>query len=96
VTPATTILGSAPAAPPPAAPHARGAVKAEHAFGGSLLDLPSKVTAAASPKAVAAAIASVARSYADDHPAQFALAILITLLCVLLLVRELRRDLRVR
>ena len=47
-------------------------------------------------KAVAAAISSAARSYADDDPAQFALAVLVTLLCALLLVRALRRDLRLR
>ena len=33
------------------------------------------------------------RSYAEDHPFQFALAVLVTLLCALLLVRELRRGL---
>ena len=48
---------------------------------------------ALSPKAVAASTTEAARSYADDHPVQFALAVLVTLLCALLLVRELRRDL---
>ena len=43
------------------------------------------------PGAAAAAGAEAARSYADDHPFQFALAVLVTLLCALLLVRELRR-----
>ena len=32
-----------------------------------------------------------ARSYAGEHPIQFALAVLLTLLCGVLLVRELRR-----
>ena len=44
------------------------------------------------PMAGAEAAVRAGRSYADDHPARFALAILVTLLCALLLVRELRRD----
>ena len=44
------------------------------------------------PMAGAESAARAARSYADDHPFQFALAVLVTLLCALLLVRELRRD----
>jgi hypothetical protein len=32
------------------------------------------------------------RSYAEEHPFQFALAMLVTLLCALLLARELRRG----
>ena len=48
--------------------------------------------AAAIPKA-AAALTEPARSYADDHPLLFALAVLATALCAVLLVRELRRGL---
>ena len=48
--------------------------------------------AAAIPKA-AVALTEPARSYADDHPLLFALAVLATALCAVLLVRELRRAL---
>jgi hypothetical protein len=85
-----TVAVSAPVAPP-AAPQDRGAVKGSHASGGSLLDLPSKVTAVL-PNAVAEATTSAARNYADEHPTQFALAVLVTLLCALLLVRAVRRE----
>jgi hypothetical protein len=45
---------------------------------------------AAAPRTVAN-VTSEARSYADDHPIAFALAVLVTLLAAALLVRELRR-----
>ena len=47
---------------------------------------------AAIPKA-AAALTEPARSYADDHPILFALAVLVTAFCAVLLVRELRKAL---
>jgi hypothetical protein len=45
---------------------------------------------AAAPRTVAN-VTSEARSYADDHPLAFGLAVLVTLLAAALLVRELRR-----
>ena len=44
------------------------------------------------PVAGAEAAVRAGRSYAEEHPFQFALAMLVTLLCALLLVRELRRG----
>ena len=92
---ATRVSGSlpAPAAPTAAAP--RQEVKAVQESGGGSVD----VVAGSAPKLrnvapVAGAEAAVraGRSYAEEHPFQFALAMLVTLLCALLLVRELRRD----
>ena len=89
---ATRVSGSLPA-PTAAAP--RQEVKAVQESGGGSVD----VVAGSAPKLrnvapVAGAEAAVraGRSYAEEHPFQFALAMLVTLLCALLLVRELRRD----
>jgi hypothetical protein len=83
----------APAAPAPAAP--RQEVKAVQASGGGNVE----VVAESAPRLrnvapVAGAVAAVraGRSYAAEHPFQFALAVLVSLLCALLLVRELRRG----
>ena len=89
---ATRVSGSLPA-PTAAAP--RQEVKAVQESGGGSVD----VVAGSAPKLrnvapVAGAEAAVraGRSYAEEHPFQFALAMLVTLLCALLLVREIRRS----
>ena len=89
---ATRVSGSLPA-PTAAAP--RQEVKAVQESGGGSVD----VVAGSAPKlrnvapvAGAAAAVRAGRSYAEEHPFQFALAMLVTLLCGLLLVRELRRG----
>ena len=78
----------------PAAPPDRQEVKGVSDSGSRVLDVVGEGAPALrdlTPGAAAAATAEAARSYADDHPFQFALAVLATLLCALLLVRELRR-----
>ena len=91
---ATRVSGSLPApAAPTAAP--RQEVKAVRESGGGSLDFvaesaPKLRTVA--PVAGAEAAVRAGRSYADEHPFQFAVAVLVSLLFALLLVRELRRD----
>ena len=95
--PAVAATGVGLSLPAPAAPTAapRQEVKAVRESGGGSLDFvaesaPKLRTVA--PVAGAEAAVRAGRSYADAHPFQFALAVLVSLLCALLLVRELRRD----
>ena len=92
--PATRVSQPLPAREP-AAPPDRQEVKGVSDSGGRVLDvLAEGAPAAQRPDAGGRRRddgAEAARSYADDHPVQFALAVLVTLLCALLLVRELRR-----
>jgi hypothetical protein len=83
----------APAAPAPSAP--RQEVKAVQESGGGSVD----VVAESAPKlrnvapiAGAEAAVQAGRSYAEEHPFQFALAVLVILVCGLLFVREVRRG----
>jgi hypothetical protein len=83
----------APAAPPAAAP--RQEVKAVHESGGGSVDVMAESAPKlrnVAPVAGAEAAVRAGRSYAAEHPFQFALAVLVSLLCALLLVRELRRG----
>jgi hypothetical protein len=83
----------APAAPTAAAP--RQEVKAVHESGGGGADVLAESAPKlrnVAPMAGAEAAVRAGRSYAEEHPFQFALAMLVTLMCALLLVRELRRD----
>lgn len=86
---AAEIVGT----PAAATGQGRIAVKHSSASGGSgslsktLID-----TAKAMPPVAATELGASARRYADDHPFQFGLAVLVTLLSALLLVRELRRE----
>ena len=91
--PATRVSQPLPAGEP-AAPADRQEVKGASDSGRGVLDVLAEGAPQLSdltPGAAAATTAQAARSYADDHPVQFALAVLVTLLCALLLVRELRR-----
>jgi len=94
--PATRVSQPLPAGEP-AAPADRQEVEGASDAGGGVLNVLAEgapTLRELTPGAAATTTATAARSYADDHPAQFALAVLVTLLCALLLVRELRRDLR--
>ena len=85
----------APAAPAPAAP--RQEVEAVQESGGGSVDVVAESAPRlrnVAPVAGAEAAVRAGRSYAHDHPFQFALAVLVSLLCTLLLVRELRRGSR--
>jgi hypothetical protein len=83
--------------PVPAAPTAapRQEVKAVRESGGGNVDALAESAPKlrnVAPVAGAEAAVRAGRSYAAEHPFQFALAVLVSLLCALLLVRELRRD----
>jgi hypothetical protein len=83
----------APAAPAPAAP--RQEVKAVSESGGGNVDAIADGTPKlrnVAPVAGAEAAVRAGRSYADEHPFQFALAVLVILVCGLLFVREVRRG----
>ena len=69
----------------------KGVTASKHASMFGKAATTSREAAAAIPKA-AAALTQPARSYADEHPLLFALAVLVTGLCAVLLVRELRRS----
>jgi hypothetical protein len=87
------LPGPAAPAAPAAAP--RQEVKAVQESGGGSVDVLAEGAPKlrnVAPVAGAEAAVRAGRSYADDHPFQFALAVLASLLCALLLVRELRRD----
>ena len=85
-------LQAAPAAP--TAPAPRQEVKAIQESGGGSVDVVAesdlKLRNVAPVAGVEAALGA-GRSYAEEHPFQFALALLVSLLCALLLVREVRR-----
>jgi hypothetical protein len=85
-------LQAAPAAP--TAPAPRQEVKAVQESGGGSVDVVAesdlKLRNVAPVAGVEAAVGA-GRSYAEEHPFQFALALLVSLLCALLLVREVRR-----
>jgi hypothetical protein len=82
--------------PAPAAPSAapRQEVKAVQESGGGSVDTLAESAPGlrnVAPVAGVEAAVRAGRSYAAEHPFQFALAVLVSLLCALLLVRELRR-----
>jgi hypothetical protein len=85
----------APAAPAaPSAPAPRQEVKAVQESGGGSVDVVAESAPKlrnVAPVAGAEAAVRAGRSYADEHPFQFALAVLVILVCALLFVRELRR-----
>ena len=88
-----SLPGPAAPAAPAAAP--RQEVKAVRESGGGNVDVLAESAPKlrnVAPVAGAEAAVRAGRSYADEHPFQFALAVLASLLCALLLVRELRRD----
>jgi hypothetical protein len=96
LTPAAPTFSSAtPSAGPPVT-RDQQAVKHAVAFGGGApLSSLFKGAATLPPQAVGREVARAGRSYAEDHPFQVALAILVVLLCALPLLRELKRA-RVR
>ena len=93
---ATRVSLSLPAPAAPAAAAPRQEVKAVQESGGGSVDVVAESAPKlrnVAPMAGAEAAVRAGRSYAEEHPFQFALAVLVTLLCALLLVRELRRAL---
>jgi hypothetical protein len=85
-------LQAAPAAP--TAPVPRQEVKAVQESGSGSVDVLAESAPNlrnVAPVAGAEAAVRAGRSYAAEHPFQFALALLVSLLCALLLVREVRR-----
>jgi hypothetical protein len=83
----------APAAPPADAP--RQEVKAVQESGGESVNVLAESTPKlrnVAPVAGVEAAVGAGRSYAEEHPFQFALAVLVILMCALLFVREVRRG----
>jgi Sigma-70, region 4 len=97
--PATAVAGTRvslplPAPAAPTAPAPRQEVKAVQESGGGSVDVVAESAPKlrnVAPVAGAEAAVRAGRSYADEHPFQFALAVLVILVCALLFVRELRR-----
>jgi hypothetical protein len=87
---------AAPAsAPAPAAAAPQQEVKAVHEAGGGNVDVIAEAAPNlrnVAPVAAAEAAVGAGRSYAEEHPFQFALAVLVILMCAVLFVREVRRG----
>lgn len=91
---ASRVSFSLPAGAAPATAVARQGVKGVSESGGGARNVTAKrgpKLRNVAPVAGAEAAVRAGRSYADDHPFQFALAVLASLLAAVLLVRELRR-----